>query len=226
MPKHLPASSFFHSFCHHRRFAVMWGSSGEQQELSSEPLQPLTCRVSPRAVPQCSHSSGTRMGSRFLYNRRETFTKCARGAGSKADWDWLQCQPRRGWAVLLLCAWLAQPWHSPWAHTHCLTLSTLLWFSSACTWPHQAHTEKFPPTKRAHFEWFKLGTKLLCLPDELSSRDKIAPSYFISMYFLNFFVFSFTAHFFLMKDEQQKHFPISFYKYFSNMGVYINNKGI
>lgn len=29
-----------------------------------------------------------------------------------------------------------------------------------------------------------------------------------------------------MKDEQQRHFPISFYKYFSNMNVYINNKGI
>lgn len=29
-----------------------------------------------------------------------------------------------------------------------------------------------------------------------------------------------------MKEEQQINFPISFYKYFSNMGVYINNKDI
>lgn len=58
MPSHLPASSLFHSFCPLRRFAMMRGSFGEQQELSSEPSPPFKLQECPTGqCPSADHTA-------------------------------------------------------------------------------------------------------------------------------------------------------------------------
>lgn len=115
MPSLLPASSLFHSFCHHERSAMVSGSFGEQQELSSEPPQPFEWKECPpgRASVLITELRQEDEGQVSLQWNRNHQLNLLMGQEEKPIWEDipLTSQPREQ------CCCKVSGWHSPQALT-------------------------------------------------------------------------------------------------------------